>query len=56
MTAKIITFVTIGIVILYLYFKFDVIWTGERIDLKELKTIKLSKGTEGHNFFDDGTG
>lgn len=37
----------------YLYFKFNVIWTGEKIDLKELGTIELSKGTEEHNFFDD---
>ena len=52
MRVKIITLGIIGIVIAYLYFKFNVIWTGEKVDLKELGTIQPSKVTEGYDFFD----
>jgi hypothetical protein len=45
--------VIIGITIVYLYFKFNVIWTGEKIALKELGAIELSKGNKEHDFFDD---
>ena len=53
MRTKIITLGIICVIGAYLYFKFNVIWTGEKIKLKELGTIEVSKGTEKHSFFDD---
>jgi hypothetical protein len=44
--------VVIGIVTTYMFFKFNVIWTGEKIELTERGTFKLAKGTKEHDFFD----
>ena len=44
--------VVIGIVTTYIFFKFNVIWTGEKIELTERETFKLAKGAKGHDFFD----
>jgi hypothetical protein len=53
MRTKIIILGIICIAVAYLYYRFNVIWTGEKIDVKELGTIEVSKETEKYNFFDD---
>ena len=53
MRNKIIILALIGIGIVYLYFKFNAVWTGEEIHMKDLGTLALSKGTEPDEFFND---
>jgi hypothetical protein len=49
--------IALGIIIvvatIYLFFKFNIVWTGEKIELKELGTLKLETGTDEHHFFDN---
>lgn len=45
--------IIISIATTYVFFRFNVIWTGEKIDLSELGTFKLAKGMDEHEFFDD---
>lgn len=52
-TKIIVSLIVIGIVSTYVFVRFNVIWTGERIDLKELGTIKLAPGTDEHHNFND---
>lgn len=52
-TKIIVSLIVIGIVSTYVFVRFNVIWTGERIDLKELGTIKLGNGAYEHDIFND---
>jgi hypothetical protein len=50
---KILIFAIIGTAIAYAYVEFNVIWRGERIDLKEIGVIELPVGIDHGDFFDD---
>jgi hypothetical protein len=52
MNTKVIAFVIVVVILTtYVFLKFNVIWTGEKIELKELGTFKLATGIEEHDFF-----